>query len=97
MWPLLENIFSIFFEICLSIFMIALIRVCFLMRNSEKIYFWKIFTCIGTVLMSNMFLLIYVMWAFSDKENGGVIGGTIYFIGYFIVHYWNFSDLIKKS
>lgn len=94
---LFESIFSIFVEICMAIFALALFRFIFTMRNSEESYFGKISTCVGSVVYSNMFLLIYVMWACSEKEKGGVVGGIIYLIGYFIVHYWNFSDLIKKS
>lgn len=94
---LLENVFSIFFEICGAIFALALIRTSFIMRNSEETYFGKISACIGSVVISNMFLIICGMWALNDKEEGGVICGTIYCIGYLIVHYWNFSDLIKKS
>lgn len=86
-----------FSEICMAIFALALIRGAFKMHNSEESRFGKIFTCVGTVVMSNMFLLSYVMWAFSDKEKGGVVGGITYIIGYLIVHYWNFSDLIKKD
>ena len=91
-----QNVFDIFTEICIAIFQLALIRVAFKMRNSEESRFGKIFTCVGTMVMSNMFLLIYIMWAFSDKEKGGVVGGITYIIGYLIVHYWNFSDLIKR-
>lgn len=91
---LLENIFN---EICMPIFALALIRGIFTMRNLEKSHFGKITACIGTVVISNMFLLVYVMWAFSEKEKGGVVAAVVYIIGYFIVHYWNFSDLIKKE
>lgn len=90
------DLFSVFSEICMAIFQLALIRGAFTMRNSEESRFGKIFTCVGTVVMSNMFLIIYVMWACSDKEKGGFAGGITYIIGYLIVHYWNFSDLIKK-
>jgi hypothetical protein len=93
----LENVFSILFEICIPIWALALIRFSFVMRNSEDTYFGKISACIGSVVISNVFLIICGMWALSQKEEGGVICGTIYCIGYFIVHYWNFSDLIKKS
>lgn len=92
-----QNVFDIFTEICIAIFQLALIRGSFKMRNSEESYFGKILTCVGSVVMSNMFLIIYIMWASSEKEKGGVVGGIIYIIGYLIVHYWNFSDLIKKS
>ena len=90
----LSNIFS---EICWAIFTLALIRGVFKMRNYEESRFGKIFTCVGTVVMSNMFFMISFMGAFSEKEKGGVAYGIIYIIGYFIVHYWNFSDLIKNA
>lgn len=90
------DLFSIFSEICMAIFALALIRGAFKMRNSEESHFGKVFTCIGTMIMSNMFFMVSFMWAFSEKEKGGVAFGITYIIGYLIVHYWNFSDLIKK-
>lgn len=92
-----QNTFDIFTEICMSIFALTLIRGIFKMRNYEESRFGKILTCIGSVVISNMYLIIYFMWACSKEEKGGVVGGIIYFIGYLIVHYWNFSDLIKKD
>ena len=91
------DLYGIFREIGMTIFALALIRGTFKMRNSEESRFGKIFTCVGTVVMSNMFFIICFMWAFDKEEKGGVAYAITYIIGCLIVHYWNFSDLIKKD
>lgn len=91
------DLFSIFSEIGMAIFALALIRGAFKMRNSEESRFGKSFTCVGTEVISHMFFMISFMWAFDVKEKGGVAFGITYIVGDLIVHYWNFSDLIKKA